>query len=163
MRATRGAEMLHNAVSQNNRTFRTDFRPYICVRVQGFTTPPPPPDTMGPRFPTPPPDTMGQRFHNPPFLPRYHGSGFGSLNSTTQTRPVNFKYGAAAKTLGLCSCVYSLSSDQPKYVVPETRNQNSGPPGQNVCPQIPSSSHRGVREGGCETLDPNPSGGGVRS
>ena len=31
------------------------------------------------------------------------------------------------ETLGLYSCVYSLGSDQPKYVAPEIWNQNSGP------------------------------------
>ena len=41
------------------------------------------------------------------------------------------------ETLGLYFCVYSLGSDQPKYVAPEIRNQNSGPPGQNFDSECP--------------------------
>ena len=75
------------------------------------------------------------------------------------------KYGAAAKTLVECSCMYSLSNDQPKYVATEIWNQNSGPPGPDFLFQI-SSSFDGVNQtpslkgvgGEGKTLGPYPPG-----
>ena len=96
---------------------RTSFPSNIWVRIQDCP-PSPLPNGRVPGLAQPPPSRVG--------------SGFGSLSTATlealespKTPPRQPKYGAAAKTLVECSCMYSLSSDQPKYVAPEIWNRNS--------------------------------------